>query len=90
MLAQPEGFDIDRAAPIFVFGALGLRWLWRGLREHDWRIPALSRRFALAFAITIVAGVGVSTAQFGAQAGVAWAEGVVVREPVVRGGLFKD
>ena len=29
-------------------------------------------------------------AQFGAQAGVAWAEGIVVREPVLRGGLFKD
>ena len=29
-------------------------------------------------------------AQFGALAGVAWAEGLVVREPVVRPGLLKD
>ncbi len=29
-------------------------------------------------------------AQFGAQAGVAFAEGIVVREPVVRGHLFRD
>jgi N-acetylglucosamine malate deacetylase 1 len=28
-------------------------------------------------------------AQFGAQAGVAWAEGVIVKQPVVRGGLLK-
>jgi hypothetical protein len=28
-------------------------------------------------------------AQFGARAGVRWAEGVVVREPVVRGSLMK-
>ena len=28
-------------------------------------------------------------AQFGALAGVAWAEGIVVREPVVRGSLMK-
>ncbi len=28
-------------------------------------------------------------AQFGALAGVAFAEGVVVREPIVRSGLFK-
>jgi hypothetical protein len=29
-------------------------------------------------------------AQFGALAGVTWAEGVVVREPVVRPALFRD
>ena len=29
-------------------------------------------------------------AQFGAQAGVTWAEGVVVREPVTRPTLFKE
>jgi bacillithiol biosynthesis deacetylase BshB1 len=29
-------------------------------------------------------------AQFGALAGVTWAEGVVVREPIVRGGLLKS
>jgi len=29
-------------------------------------------------------------AQFGALAGVAFAEGIVVREPLLRGGLFKD
>jgi hypothetical protein len=29
-------------------------------------------------------------AQFGALAGVAFAEGIVVREPVVRPGLLKD
>ena len=29
-------------------------------------------------------------AQFGARAGVAFAEGVVVREPIVRGTLFKE
>jgi len=29
-------------------------------------------------------------AQFGAQAGVAWAEGIIVREPVTRPTLFKD
>jgi len=29
-------------------------------------------------------------AQFGAQAGVAWAEGIVVRQPVVRPTLFKE
>jgi LmbE family N-acetylglucosaminyl deacetylase len=28
-------------------------------------------------------------AQFGAQAGVTWAEGIVVKEPVVRPNLFK-
>jgi hypothetical protein len=28
-------------------------------------------------------------AQFGAQAGVTWAEGIVVKEPVVRLNLFK-
>jgi hypothetical protein len=29
-------------------------------------------------------------AQFGAQAGVTWAEGIVVREPVVRQTLFRE
>ena len=29
-------------------------------------------------------------AQFGALAGVAFAEGIVIREPVLRGGLLKD
>ena len=29
-------------------------------------------------------------AQFGAQAGVTWAEGVVVREPVLRSTIFKE
>jgi bacillithiol biosynthesis deacetylase BshB1 len=29
-------------------------------------------------------------AQFGAQAGVAWAEGIIVREPVTKATLFKD
>ena len=29
-------------------------------------------------------------AQFGAQAGVTWAEGIVVREPLVRPTLFRE
>jgi hypothetical protein len=29
-------------------------------------------------------------AQFGASIGVRWAEGIVVREPIVRDGLFKS
>jgi hypothetical protein len=62
-----------RIFPGFVIGGLVLRWLWRGVRGKDWQIPTATRRIVLAFAITLVSGVALSSATFGPSSWTAFA-----------------
>jgi hypothetical protein len=57
-----------RVFPGFVVGAIVLKWLWRRLRERTPTIDVASKRLVAAFALTLVAGVAISTVSFGARA----------------------
>lgn len=62
-----------RIFPGFVAGAIVLRWLGIGVTKKQWRPSAWTRKFVLVFGLTLIAGVGVSTARYGAQSWVGFA-----------------